>query len=78
VATETLKLSLRTSTTPIFDLAGLALSYRAAGDLSRAADFASRADYFFEMHAESFGPQQTAEARRLREEVSRAFEEPQK
>jgi tetratricopeptide (TPR) repeat protein len=78
VATQTLKLSLRTSTMPIFDLAGLALCYRAAGDFSRAADFASRADYVFEVQAPFWAPQQAAEVRRLREEVSLAFEERQK
>ena len=48
-AIETFKITLRGSTQPELDLYLLALCHQARGDLSIAADYASRAEYLFEV-----------------------------
>jgi tetratricopeptide (TPR) repeat protein len=73
LAIETLRHSLKNSPHPIFDLYGLALCYQAAGDQTRAADFRSRADYLFELRAESLESQRRVELQGLREEYQRAL-----
>src|SRR5262249_31382894 len=76
LAIEALKLSLRGSSQPVFDLYGLALCHQAAGDARRAADFASRADYQFETHATEWSRQEQMELKWLRDEYLRGVERP--
>ncbi len=70
LAIETLKLSLRGSSMPIFDLYVLALCYQKAGNLQSAEDHAARANYLFERHAQTWSHQERTELRQLREEYS--------
>jgi len=71
LAIEALKLSLRGSSQPVFDLYGLALCHQSAGDTRRAAQFAGRAAYLLETHRAEWGRQEHLEAQRLQEDYLR-------
>ena len=68
LAVEALKLSLRGSSQPVFDLCGLALCHQRAGEARLAADFATRAEYLFTTHGADWSRQDQIEYERLRDE----------
>ena len=70
-AIEMLKITLRGSSQPAFDLYILALCYQALGDAALAADFASRAEYLLETQEKSLGRQQLDELLQFRREFHR-------
>jgi tetratricopeptide (TPR) repeat protein len=73
LAIETLKLSLRGSSMPIFDLYVLALCYQSAGNLRSAADHAARANYLFEAQEKTWNRHARMELQQLREEYARGL-----
>jgi serine/threonine protein kinase/WD40 repeat protein len=73
LAIETLRLSQRNSAMPVFDLYVLALCHQATGNHARAAEFASRADYQFELQEQTLEPQRRVELQGLREEYLRGL-----
>jgi WD40 repeat protein/Tfp pilus assembly protein PilF len=75
LAVETLKLSLRDSNSPVFDLYVLALCQRAMRDAGSAADYTSRAEYLRETHSAEWSVPQRAELQRIREEVDETLKE---
>jgi serine/threonine protein kinase/WD40 repeat protein len=67
-AIETLKVSLRGSSDPMFDLYLLALCHQARGELAMAADYAARAEYLFGQQELSLSRQQRGELLQFRHE----------
>jgi serine/threonine protein kinase/WD40 repeat protein/tetratricopeptide (TPR) repeat protein len=67
-AIQTLKITLRGSGTPEFDLYLLALCHRARGDVAQSADYASRAEYLYEIRGTEMPRQQQGEFLQFRRE----------